>query len=412
MTKAAARWARICIAGFSLFWILHSPLVWAQQPVDSDAAYEQAQESLRRDDFPLAIEQLEALRLRDKNHAGALLDLAYLYCRAGQKNRVDELLLTLEAEFSPPPRIMDLIRKLQQQDCSVRQHRTKWGVAVALGRDSNVNQGSLVRSFPLSSGLTLELTDDFLPKASPFFSLSAYVSHVLDSNNLVYGTLLTQKYPSASSFDLAGFSAGHMRVFPVRDWLVSTDTNATLRTLGNALYYEALSGSVQVAPATHQADCPFGFDMRVAYAHYPTRVGLDNLEATFLIPCHQKISDKLSARFSAGWMIDKALDNRPGGDRTGEVFGAEFFYGYSHAWNFHAGWVGKWLKGEEPYAPPLLEMVRKQRQQSISVAADRRLNGSSLLRLELQRYDNADTVPIYRYKSNYVVLSWVWEGGK
>lgn len=412
MTKEEARWAKISIAGFSLFWILNSPLVRAQQPVDSDAAYEQAQESLRKDNFPLATEQLEALRLRDKNHAGALLDLAYLYCRAGQKTRVDELLLTLEAEFSPPPRIMDLIRELHQRDCSVSQRRTKWGVAVALGRDSNVNQGSLVKSFPLSSGLNLELTDDFLPKSSPFFSLSAYVSHVLDNNNLVYGALLAQQYPAASSFDLAGFSAGHMRVFPGRDWLVSTDTNATMRTLGNALYYEALSGSVQVTPATHQADRPFGFDMRVVYAHYPTRVGLDNLEATFLIPYRRQISDKLNARFSAGWMIDKALGSRPGGNRTGDVFGAEFFYQYSGVWNFHAGWVGKWLKGEEPYAPPLLAMVREQRQQFTSVAADRRLTGNSLLRVELQRSDNADTVPIYRYKSNYAVVSWVWEGGK
>lgn len=111
-------------------------------------------------------------------------------------------------------------------------------------------------------------------------------------------------------------------------------------------------------------------------------------------------------------MIDKALGSRPGGNRTGEVFGAEFFYQYSRVWNFHAGWVGKWLKGEAPYAPPLLTMVRKQRQQFISVAADRRLTENSLLRVELQHSDNADTVPIYRYKGDYAVVSWIWEGGK
>jgi hypothetical protein len=412
MTKAGKRWSKTSIAGLSLFWMLHGAEVGAQQPVDSNAAYEQAQETLRRGDLPRAIEQLETLRQNDRYHAGALLDLAYLYCRVGQKTRVNELLLSLEAEFSPPPQIMDLIHDLHQRDCHAAQRNTRWGVALGVGHDSNVNQGALVRSFPLSSGLNLELSDEFLPKASPFFSLSAYISHALDANDLVYGTFLNQRYTATSSFDLSGFSLGHMHAFTSQNWRVSTDANITLRTLGNALYYESLAGNLQVTPVPGQASLPCGFDMRLAYAHYPTRVGLDNLEASFLLPWRSQITDRLGSRLSVGWMIDKALDNRPGGDRAGPVFGAEIFYSHSPVWNFHAGWVGKWIKGETAYAPPLLPMVREQRQQFISLSAERSLTANSSLKLELQRADSADTVPIYRYKSNYVVVSWVWEGGK
>lgn len=414
MTKRISARSLSCIASIGLLCFLTPPAACAQPLPESEAAYEQALESIRNDDLPQAIARLESLRRQDPDHAGALLDLAYLYCQAGRKGRVEESLLILEAEFKPPPRIQALIHELRQRDCAPAREGTKWALAVAVGRDSNVNQGSSVRSFALGSGsnpTTVTLDDEFLPRPSLFLGVNAYLSHAVDERNSIYGAVSTQQYASADGFDQALLSVGHGHAFSGRGWQVSSDLNVALRTLGGILYQESFAGRLQaLPPAAYRAGLPFGLDLRVAYSRYPTRAAFNSLETTFLIPAFWQFSERVSSRVSAGWMLDQARENRPGGDRSGPLLGAELFYRHSDAWKGYAGWQARFLDGELPYAPPLLEMVREQRQHFVSLAAERKFAGAGALRIEYQHTNSADTIPIYRFNSDSVVFYWIIEG--
>lgn len=407
--RAAPRWR----AAIAVWLFLSAAAIHAQPAPEWDAAYEQAMEAIRNEQLAEAIHRLETLRARTPEHAGALLDLAILYCRVGDKAKVDGALSTLEEEFGPPPKILALIQELRQRDCSAH-HATLWSVSMGLGHDTNVNQGSSINSFFLGTGPSLirvSLDDEFLPQSSAFLSLNAYISRATDATNRIYGAFAAQRYASVRRFDQATMALGYERTLPGDDWELSAGMNAAMKTLGGSLYQSALGGGVRIVPpAPYRWDLPVGLEVRLAYLHYPTRTSFDNLETSVLVPSFWQFSDKLAARASAGWLVDNARGPRPGGDRAGATMGVEFFYRASDAWRAYAGWQARFLDGETPYAPPLLDAVQRQRRHLLSLAVERMLSEGSLIRLEYQHTENTDTIPIYRFDNDSIVLHWVLEG--
>jgi len=407
--RAAPRWQGAVAA-----WLLLSTAaIHAQPAAEWDVAYERAMEAIRNEQLTEAIQRLETLRASTPEHAGALLDLAILYCRVGNKAKVDGALSTLEQKFGPPPKILALIQELRQRDCSAHQ-ATQWSLSMAFGRDSNVNQGSSINSFFLGSGpnlIRVSLDDEFLPQSSAFLGLNAYISRTMDARNRLYGVFTAQRYASVQRFDQATLALGYERTFPGEGWELSASMNAAMKTLGGGLYQSALAGGVRIVPpADYRADLPVGLEVQVAYLHYPTRTNFDNLETSVLVPSFWQLSDNLAARVSAGWLFDNARGARPGGDRAGATMGVELFYRASHAWRAHAGWQARFLDGKSPYAPPLLDAVQRQRRHLLSLSVERRLSEGSLIRLEYQHTENMDTIPIYRFDNDSIMLHWVLEG--
>lgn len=410
IVAAAPRWIGAVVACL----LLGASVVRAEPPSEHDLAYELALESISNEALSEAIDRLERLRIEAPHHAGALLDLAILYCRAGSRAKVDETLSTLEYEFSPPPQILALIRELRERDCATVRARTHWSVSTVVGHDTNVNQGSSVSSFVLGRGanrIQVTLDDEFLPQSSAFFGLNAYANRTTDGGNRFFGAYSLQRYASVRGFDQDALSFGYERVLLHEDGELSAGLSLGARTLGGSLYQKSVAAGMRMVPPTaYRAGLPLGVELRAAYVRYPTRRSFDNLETSVVVPSVWQLSDRLTARVSGGWLFDRAQGSRPGGDRSGPMLGLEFFHRLSGHWRTHASWHARALKGESAYAPPLFDTVQRQRRHVISLAAERWLGDGSLLRFEYQYTENRDNIPIYRFGNDSVMLFWIFEG--
>jgi hypothetical protein len=403
-----ARWRRRRLAAALGAWLLGTS-AWAQTP---DELYGAAVKAIAEGDLRRAIELLDAVRAQDEEHAGALLDLADVYCRLGDKFRAEEQLAILEAHFELPAPIQAQVARLRAARCEAPQ-RTRWALGALAGYETNVNQGTAIHHLLLpgeTGPLELTLTDDFRPTSSPMAGLRGYVEHALETGDSVYGTFAARHYPSASDFDLVRVGGGYGHGVRLGGWRGTLEVSGEAQTLGGTLYYTA--GALQTrwtAPTPWDGGPELGLEAGTALLHYPSRDDFDALETTLLVPASWRLGERASLRVSGGWVYDAAWRQRPGGDRDGPLVGVEATLALSDAWTGYAGWQRRVLRSSGAYAAPLLPMRRRQVQDFGVAALERRLGAHTLLRTEYRYVGNDDTVPLYTFGSHALTLYWVRE---
>ena len=113
MTLGALAWVARRLIRFFLGFSFLSVLSIAVAGDRDDEAYEQAQAAIKAENWQDAIARLEAIRHEYPQHAGALVDLAILYCNIGNAAKTDAALDTLEGVFELPSALAPLIRELR-----------------------------------------------------------------------------------------------------------------------------------------------------------------------------------------------------------------------------------------------------------------------------------------------------------
>jgi hypothetical protein len=391
------------------------PAVLALTDDDDDTAYEQAQASIRMEDWPEAIERLEDLHRESPAHAGALLDLAILYCRIGDGKKADAALDRLETGFPLPPAIRTLVEELRLRSCALPNGNLRWRTSTALGYDTNINQGSSLRSFTLGGGsippLDVTLDDAFLPQSSPFVSVHGEISRNTETQGRSYGVFQARSYSATSAFDEMAILAGHERALSGPAWGIFGALNAGMRALGGHLYQQTAMAELRTAPSGAAfGPVSFGLNLREVHARYPSRSMFDSRETAVVVPALWQASERSALRVSLGWLRDAAKNNRPGGNRAGPTAAVEWLHRPGHDTQLYVAWDTRRLSGESPYSPPLLEMTQRQRRQMFTLAWEKRLSRNDSLRLEYQYTRNIDTIPMYRFDNNSAILYWVRDG--
>jgi tetratricopeptide (TPR) repeat protein len=402
------RFISVALAGI-LISITHA---WAE---DSETAYNRAQATIQAENWQEAIKQLEALYREAPEHAGALLDLAVLYCRIGNETKVDETLNRLESHFSLPPAIQAVVDTLRLRSCSRSDVGTRWRFETALGYDKNINQGSALRSFTLGGGsipeLDVTLDEDFLPRTSPFASFQAEIIHNRSAYRRFYAVFQTRNYSATSDYDEMAALVGYEKALFNPDWGISSTLNVALRSLGGQLYQQALLAELKAAPVSVQfGNVGLGFNLRTVLANYPSRAVLDNWETSFTVPAIWQLSDQVALRFSLGWLYDAARNARPGGSRAGPTASIEWLQRLGYDSQLYMALDSRRLSGSFPYSPPLLEMTQRQRRHALTFAWEKNLSRSSSLRLEYQYTRNTDTIPMYHFNNGAVMVQWIKSG--
>lgn len=414
MTLGALAWVARRLIRFFLGLALLSVLSIAVAGDRDDEAYEQAQAAIQAENWQDAIARLEAIRHEYPHHAGALVDLAILYCNIGNAAKTDAALDTLEGVFELPSALAPLIRELRLRPCPRADASTHWSAIFTVGRETNANQGSAQRSFSFgdsNSPFYVTLDDEFLPRASAFAAVQLQVSSKTNNQDRLYGALYARRYASVEEFDDALALIGYERSVSDAPWASLSDVSATLRTLGGRLYQQTLSARIQSAPPrAQQASFMFSLEAQATYVHYPTRAAFDNWETAISTRMLWQLSTKTSVHASAGWLFDIALNSRPGGNRTGPSVAIDWLHRPAYDWQVYASWKARILQGETPYAPPLLTMTQRQRRQTLAAGWERRLSRESSIRMEYQHSQNLDTIPLHRFNSESVVLYWIREG--
>lgn len=383
------------------------------QPVPAwEQTYERALDAIRAGRLAEAITLLEAVRSQNEYHAGALLDLADLYCKAGDRFKAEEQLVVLEAKFDPPPRIREEIERIRENPCRPPDQPT-WAIGAAVGYETNVNQGASIKRLLLAgevAPIEVLLSDEFRPQASSMVGVSGFLKQPLEAGGNLYGTFSLRRYPSAASYDTAHLGAGYERAFASGQWEGVADFSVGLTTLDGRAYHESLSAQLRlVPPEAWRADLPVGLEATTAWSHYPSRPEFDDLESTLVVPLAARLSDDIDVRMSAGWLYNQAQDDRPGGDRRGPLLGFEASWKRAEGVRVYAGWQRRILRGSTAYAPPLLPMVRRQTQDLGVAALEKREGKNTSLRVEYRYTRSADTVPIYSFDDHSITLYWIVE---
>lgn len=414
MTLGSLAWVARRVTRVFLCLVFSSVLTVAAAGDRDDEAYEQAQAAIQAQNWQDAIVRLEALLHKYPQHAGALVDLAILYCNIGNAAKADAALDTLEDAFEVPAALVPLVSELRSRPCLRANASTRWSAVFAVGRETNANQGSAQDSFSLGDSnapLYVTLDDEFLPQASAFAAVQLQLNRKTNNKGQFYGALYARSYTSVAEFDDAIALLGYEHPLSDTPWASIGDVHATLRTLGGRLYQQTLSARVRSAPPrTQQLSSMFGLEAQATYVRYPTRAAFDSWETTISTRMLWQPSTKTSIHASAGWLFDIALNSRPGGNRTGPSVAIDWLHRPAYDWQIYASWKARLLEGEAPYGPPLLTMTQRQRRHTLTAGWERRLSRENSLRMEYQHTRNLDAVPLHRFNSESIVLYWMREG--
>ncbi len=108
---------------------------------DFDALYEEAQAAMSAGDRVRAISLMERVIQLNPQSAGALLDLALLYCELGEAGASDQWFSELERRYTLPESIKFLIQFRRQMGCLAQPKQANYQFQAQLTRGlvSNVN---------------------------------------------------------------------------------------------------------------------------------------------------------------------------------------------------------------------------------------------------------------------------------
>jgi len=408
----------LCLAG--LGW---AGTAWGQAPVpapNGDDLYQQALRLIADGEPEQARAVLQRLMNTAPEHAGAWMDMAMLYCSMGQAEQAESLFATIEARFDPPPGIRELIALQRQQRCVEAQIQTQtqkqapaW-LRLGLGYDSNVNQGASSPNFSIGTGASLTslvLSPDYTPKADRFMALSAELSQPWDAvGALAFAQVQARQYDTQHRYDLGHLLLGLERPWQLgRGWGLTGTATMGLTTLGGAGYQTQQQLALQLfPPLALPSGWKLGLQGGVTGVRYLTQSGFDSVMQEWRGVLNYRWADGFW-QASLGQALDKGSAVRPGNDRRGTLAHI------TGRWQLTPGVLGElWLNyqswaGQQPYAPGLIDQIRRQKTQLVRLALVFPMGAKQSLHVELRNVQNRENISIFEYGSQSLQVGWQWQ---
>lgn len=382
----------------------------AAPPVVADR-YTAALELLDAGHLADALPHLQAVLAANPGHAGALLDLALARCGLGQTARGLALLDQLEADFSPPPALHQLIRRFRDTLCQPApppSRRIIWSVAA--GHSSNINQASSATTVRLGSGtatLDLQLDPQYRPRSGALYGADLDIRQGIPGHSALEGSLYLSalSYPGNERYNtlLLRGTLGHRQ--PLGGGLLESRLIASHLTLGGQTYQLGL-GLQGEWQSQHLAGSQLG--LRIDHFHYPQDHRYDARWTEAWLGKTWQAATALRLQGRLGWLIDQAVAKRPGGDRSGPVLQlgleAEPFAGQHIEWLMRAAVQ----PDASPYNPQLFgPLHRKAHSTQQVIAWQQALDQGSALRLEWRQQRLEDKPSLFSYKSQTIFIYWL-----
>jgi hypothetical protein len=315
-----------------------------------DEHYQAAIEALAQGDKPLTERLLREVVQLSPAHAGAWLDLALLYCDAGQSAEALALFEKIEEELQAPPGIKALISQARARGCNPQRRWLKQS-QLSVGRDSNVNYApmdSVIRFAATAPFPELVLGPQNRPKADWFGLAEIFFTLPAATENWAgaqwQGMLQGKNYQSEHDFNTISATLG-------ASWQGVQNLKSPLSNLGIHLWeLSAFLSHSQMGGRAYDTNAHFlagswssdlnnsttswrwGWEGGLSQYQY-AQSNLYN--ATRLDwRARAQIRHNLFGKFhslsgSFGPVMDWANTNRPGGDR----FGYRFLAQWSTIWS-------------------------------------------------------------------------------
>jgi hypothetical protein len=382
-------------------------------PTEAQVLYENALQAIaegRKDD---ASRTLMRVIEKESLHAGAYLEVALIQCSLGHQEEAERLFAIVETRFDPSRPILELIAEARESGCDSWEPARSTSVSVSRGLDMNVNQGARNPSYIVEQDggqVVLPLQDEFLPQHDQYTGVS--VEHVRDlTPNGVTGFVqfYGRRNDSLRRYDSNSLYAGVDSPYRFGAWPLRASGTVGLTALGGRLYQRQLQLQARVGvPAPLPASMALYVTGGVARNDYTTLSNFDSNTYDLLGQLTWR-GDLTYASFSQGWQNDRALRERPGGDRHGYTstlllrrplwgrVSGELSYSYQ-SW-----------KSSDAYAPGLINTVRDQNTRVARAVLSYPVARNQWLRLETRLVRNRENISIFQYDNRQIQLSWQWQ---
>lgn len=358
-----------------------------------------------------ALEQLIAL---EPQHAGAWLDLAISHCALGNAAEAERLFREIEVRFAPSAGILEVINGHRASGCKLWQPRSYRSVALARGRDSNVNQGASNPVFATGSGpdrIEQLLADDFLPKPDSYVQASLdYTRELTAAGAVGLVQLRSRHHDSLTDQDTNALLMGLDQPFRLGGLDTRALASISLVSLGGQLYQHQLQLQGRVAP---RLPLPSSYELilaaSVSHIEYMRRKNFDSNtgEASALFNYN---SPRTRVQGALGALFDRGQPGRLGGDRRGWYTSVQWQRALGADYLGELGWTRQDWRGQLAYAPDQINDVRHQSTRQVRAALSKNLTPHHTVQLEWRRVHNKENISLFQYNSQVMQVNWRWHG--
>ena len=390
------------------------------EPADSESVisdlHREALLAIQEGRLDDAQKALAALSLAEPRHAGMWMDLAMLYCAAGDAAAADSIFTEIEIRFAPPPPILDVMAQQRALGCRGVQPASDLSLRLGRGFDSNVNQGASNANFAFNSGLgriDLVLLPEYLQQSDRFNEFSAaYLREMSAGGAVGLVQFQSKQYDRLSGYDYGTLSVGAEKPWQWGQWGLRAAGSASVMALGQQLYLRRNQLQLELAPPL---PLPAHWQVRVAGlwsdASYPRLSGFDaqSWEARVKLAYRK---DDLWWQTSASAVTDQARGQRPGGDRTGVLAGAQARMSFGDGVLGEIEWQAQRWRGSQNYFPGLIDARRVQNTTIFRAAAVFPLSAEHAAVLEFRSTRNRESISLFDYSARTLQISWQWQPGK
>lgn len=356
---------------------------------------------------------LASLLAGEPRHAGAWLDLAMLYCAAGNAATAEVLFTEIEGRFSPPPPILAVIAQQRKLGCSGWQAKNHVMVRLGRGYQGNVNQGALHTNFSIGSGdrqIDLVLLPGYLPHSDGFTNLSVeFVRDLSSSGATGFLQFQHRNYDRLSDYNTSVFFAGAEHPWRWGAWGLRATGSIGAMTLGGQLYLKQTQLQLALEPPI---PLPASWQLGVSAGWNSVRYAtLSSFDAQWW-----ETRGTLSYRRGEVWLQsslsvvqDQQSGHRAGGDRTGTLASVQGRMSLGSQVMGELGWNLQRWRGEHNYLPGLIDVRRQQNTRTLRAAAIYPLDGRSAWVLEWKNTENDENISVFSYRDRVLQLSWQWQ---
>lgn len=264
---------------------------------------------------------------------------------------------------------------------SIKKGKTDWSsaqVSIAAGYLDNVNLGTrhdrLAINNPFGEGdLELQVGKESRPLSSSFVSVKGvYVVPRQEENGVDYVAALQQLYTDEPDFNLTGVAAG-------RQWLDNgketaanisfvTDARQNQRGSIGGAYHHPLGGSATTGNS---------LDLGVRHDFYPGQQEQGALVAEARLSQQRLLENGGRFQLGAGVQYDRALGDRPGGDRPQLELSAQWDGATVAGWQPSAGVTLSYKRDQKPFNQALFsDRVRNQTRTVVDIGLAKKISNN------------------------------------
>ncbi|GGE90187.1 tetratricopeptide repeat protein [Massilia psychrophila] len=386
----------------------------AATPDRLQALYLEAVTLMTQGRHEAATAALERLIAIEPQHAGAWLELAINHCTLGRAAEAERLFREIEVRFAPSAGILEVIDSHRRQGCQPRQPKVVRAMTLSRGLDTNVNQGASNPVFVTGSGadrIESLLSSSYLPRRDSYVQAAFETSRELDRRGTVgFAQLRARRHDRQREQDTNAVLLGADHPFELAGWGARAMGSVSFVSLGGQLYQRQLQLQARTAlPLPLPPHVDLTVSVALGNIVYLTRQKFDTNTGELSALLNYR-GAATSGQAAAGVLADRGEAGRLGGNRRGWYASLQAQHRLGARLDGELGYTRQDWRGQDIYAPDLIETVRSQSTRQWRAALTAAISPHHSVQLEWRNVRNNENISLFQYASRVVQFNWRWNG--